>query len=463
ILLCREYFEREGSAFLITRLTLRQLADALDKKELSGLEITEAYLRRIEEEDPLLRVYITVTAEKAREQAAAADRRRGEGRPLSRLDGVPAALKDDICTRGVRTTCASEMLKNFVPPYSAGCYERLEQAGAVLLGKCAMNEFSVSPSFFPSGSVGEAVSDGAARAVANGLAPFALGSDMDGGLRIPVSAPGRRGVTGLKPTYGLVSRYGLIPVACSLEQVGALGASVEDCAVILSHIAGPDSRDSTAAPQPAPDFLEGLELGVRGLKIGLPKEYLQGPETDASVRALAEAAARDLAAAGAQIIEISLPHAAYARQTHYILAAAEASSNLARYDGINLGLRAGRATLQETVRQSRTAGFGAEVKSRVMFGNHVLSKDCYDDYYLKAMQARTLIKSDYDAAFGQVSCLLLPAASKPGGFHAVGANLAGLPALMVPCGETSGLQLIGPAFSEPLLLRAGRALEQARI
>jgi len=437
-------------------MTVRQLTDALNKKELSAPEITEAYLRRIEEANSSLRAYLTVCAEKARGQARAAGHRRGAGLPLSLFDGLPVAVKDDLCVRGVRTTCASAMLENFVPPYSAACCERLEEAGAVLLGKCNMDEFSLGDPL----ALGQGLMpEGAAQAVAGGLAPVALVSDMDGGARRPLF-----GVTGLKPTYGRVSRFGLIPVACSLEQVGVLGQNVEDCALVLSYIAGPDSRDSTASSQPPPDYLQGLEQGVAGLKIGLPKEYLQNAETSAELRTQVERAARELAAAGAQVMEVSLPHATYAHPVHYILSAAEASSNLARYSGINFGLRVTGATSQETVRQSRTAGFGAQVKNRVMFGNHVLSRDYYDDYYLKAMQARTLIIRDYEEVFRRVSCLLLPASHAPGGFHAVSANLAGLPGLTVPCGEINGLpaglQLLGPAFSEPVLLRAGRALEQ---
>ena len=474
----------------VTSLTLSQLMDKLNRRELSSTEITESYIERISKLDPIIRSYITVTGELALKSAAESDRRRAEGKALSPLDGIPAAIKDVICTEGVRTTAASKMLENFIPPYNATCYKRLVDAGSVLIGKCNMDEYAMGSStensaFFntrnpfdiervPGGSSG-----GSAAAVAADLAPFALGTDTGGSVRQPASFCG---VVGLKPTYGRISRFGVIPYASSLDQVGLFTKDVTDCAVLLGYVAGHDEYDSTSVDDGAQDYLKEISNGVKGLKIGLPAEYFEDG-IDEAVRERVLASAEKLRQAGAEIINVSLPHTKYALPAYYIMATAEASSNLARYDGVRYGLRVPKDNLREMFKATRSAGFGSEVKRRIMLGTHALSSGYYDAYYNKTLQVRTLVKEDFDSVFQTVDCLLTPTApttafkigektNDPLAMYmsdicTITVNMAGLPGMVVPCGDVLGLpvgaQLIGPAFSEALLLRIGKTLEGERM
>ncbi len=469
----------------ICDLTLEQLAAALAKGETTSVEATQAYLERIERFDPHLHSYITVTRKKALADAAAADARRQQGQARGPLDGVPMALKDIFCTEGVLTSCASRMLSNYIPPYNATAWQRLADAGAVLLGKCNMDEFAMGSSCetsyygptanpydlskVPGGSSG-----GSAAALAARLAVYTMGTDTGGSVRQPASFCG---VVGLKPTYGRISRFGIVPYASSLDQVGIFSRTVADCALILQAVAGHDPYDSTSAPQPPEDYRQACRQEVRGLRIGLPQEFLAEGIAPAIRDAVTEAAQK-LAQEGAEIQEISLPHTPYALPAYYVQASAEASSNLARYDGVRYGVREEGDTLDEMFLATRSAGFGDEVKRRIMLGTYALSSGYYDAYYNKTLQVRTLIKADYDAAFTQVDCLLTPTSpttafglgektDDPLAMYmsdvcTVPVNMAGLPGLVVPYrlldGLPLGLQLIGPAFGEGNLLRAGQAL-----
>ncbi|MBQ9991834.1 MAG: Asp-tRNA(Asn)/Glu-tRNA(Gln) amidotransferase subunit GatA [Firmicutes bacterium] len=476
---------------MLTRLTVAETIKGLQEKQFSSLELTNAYLERIEALDKDINAYITVTAEKARKQAAASDKRRIEGNALSAFDGVPVGIKDIICTKGVRTTAASKMLENFVPPYSATCWNKLENAGCVLLGKLNMDEFAMGSStensaFFttknpfdlacvPGGSSG-----GSAAAVAADMAPFSLGTDTGGSVRQPASFCG---TVGLKPTYGRVSRFGVIPYASSLDQVGIFAKSIEDCALILSYISGKDEMDSTSVPVEVPDYSVLLDNGVKGMKIGLPKEYF-GEGIAKAISDMIKAQAQKLAEAGAEIVEVSLPHTGYALPAYYIMATAEASANLARYDGVRYGLRVERDNLADMFKATRSQGFGAEVKRRIMLGTYALSSGYYEAYYNKTLQVRTLVKKDFDDCFAAgIDCLLTPTApttafrldeksNDPLAMYmsdicTVTVNMAGLPALVVPCGELGGLpvgaQLIGAPFAEEKLFRSGRVLENERL
>lgn len=476
---------------MLTRLTVAETIKGLQEKQFSSLELTNVYLERIKVLDKDINAYITVTAEKAREQAAASDKRRAEGNALSAFDGVPVGIKDIICTKGVRTTAASRMLENFVPPYSATCWNKLENAGCVLLGKLNMDEFAMGSStensaffttknpfdlaFVPGGSSG-----GSAAAVAADMAPFSLGTDTGGSVRQPASFCG---TVGLKPTYGRVSRFGVIPYASSLDQVGIFAKSIEDCALILSYISGKDEMDSTSVPVEVPDYSLLLDSGVKGMKIGLPKEYF-GEGIAKAISDMIKAQAQKLAEAGAEIVEVSLPHTGYALPAYYIMATAEASANLARYDGVRYGLRVERDNLADMFKATRSQGFGAEVKRRIMLGTYALSSGYYDAYYNKTLQVRTLVKKDFDDCFAAgIDCLLTPTApttafrldeksNDPLAMYmsdicTVTVNMAGLPALVVPCGELGGLpvgaQLIGAPFAEEKLFRSGRVLENERL
>lgn len=475
----------------LTDLTIRQLSQAFDEGATTSLEATEAYLQRIEDVDPIIKSYITVTKEKAIEAAKAADQRRAKGQKLGMLDGIPMALKDIFCTEGILTTCASKMLHNYVPPYNATSWKRLEEAGVVLLGKCNMDEFAMGSSTensayqvtcnpfdiecVPGGSSG-----GSAAALAADLAAFTMGTDTGGSVRQPAAYCG---VVGLKPTYGRISRFGIIPYASSLDQVGIFSKDTWDCAAVLEKVAGKDEYDSTSATTPVANYTKACSRGVKGLKIGLPREFMAEGIEKRIITQL-HAAAEKLAAQGAEIIEVSLPHTKYALPTYYVLATAEASSNLARYDGVRYGLRVEKDNLNDTFLATRSAGFGNEVKRRIMLGTYVLSSGYYDAYYNKTLQVRTLIKRDYDEIFASgIDCLLTPAA--PSTAFKIGEktddplsmymsdvctvpiNLAGLPGLVVPYGLLDGLplglQLIGPAFSEETLFSAGTALEGERL
>ncbi|HOE96768.1 MAG TPA: Asp-tRNA(Asn)/Glu-tRNA(Gln) amidotransferase subunit GatA [Candidatus Sumerlaeota bacterium] len=469
--------------------TLKELQRSLEAGECSSRELTQALLDRIEALDGKLGAFLRVTPDEALQQADAADAARRQGR-RSPLLGIPLGLKDILCTRGVATTCASRILRDFIPPYDATAVARLRQAGAVFLGKLNMDEFAMGsscefsawqptrnpwdPTRIPGGSSG-----GSAAAVAAGFCPATLGTDTGGSIRQPAALCG---VVGLKPTYGRVSRYGLIAFASSLDQIGPFARTVEDCALLLNAIAAQDPLDSTSAPVATSDYTECLGREIRGLRVGLPREYfIDGMEP--AVEAAVRRAVADLAAQGAEIVEISLPHTEYAVAVYYICATAEASSNLARYDGAHYGYRAaGTRNIIEMYSRSRTEGFGEEVKRRIMLGTYVLSAGFYDAYYSKALKVRTLITRDFAEAFRQVDVIATP--TTPGVAFRIGeklddplqmylsdiftisANLAGIPGLSLPCGFTAeglpiGLQLLAPAFEEARLLQVAHAYEQS--
>jgi aspartyl-tRNA(Asn)/glutamyl-tRNA(Gln) amidotransferase subunit A len=469
-------------------LSISELAPLLSRGEVSPVEVTEAFLARIAALNPELNVYLTVDQEGALAQAREAEARlaRGEG---GWLTGVPLAIKDVLATQGLRTTCASRILENFVPPYDATVCTRLRQAGAVFLGKVNMDEFAMGSSTensafgvtlnpwrrdcIPGGSSG-----GSAAAVAADLCSAALGSDTGGSIRQPAS---HCGVVGLKPTYGRVSRFGLVAYASSLDQVGPLTKNVRDTALLLQGIAGHDPKDSTAVPQPVPDYLADLGKDLKGLKVGVPREYF-GEGLDPEVKAAVQGALKTLESLGADLVEVSLPHTEYAVATYYIIAMAEASSNLARYDGVKYGFRAPAGNLLEMYAQTRTQGFGAEVCRRIMLGTYTLSAGYYDAYYRKASQVRTLLRRDFDRAFETCAVLATPVAPTPAfrvgekvddpltmylsDIFTISANLAGIPGLSLPCGVSTGglpigLQLLGPPFGEPRMLQVAYALEQA--
>jgi len=472
-----------------TSLTVHELGERFRRRELTPSEATRAYLARIEALDPQVKAYLTVTSEQALRRAAEADARFAAGTPRGPLDGVPVAVKDVLCTRGIRTTCGSKILERFVPPYDATAVARLLEAGAVLLGKLNMDEFAMGSStensaFFPTRNpwdltrVPGGSSGGSAAAVAADLAAAALGTDTGGSIRQPAAFCGD---VGLKPTYGRVSRYGLVAFASSLDQIGPLTKDVEDAALVLRAVAGHDPMDSTSVDVRVPDYRAELGRGVEGLRIGIPAEYfIDGldPEVEAAVRA----AIQVLEKLGARSQPVSLPHTQYGLAAYYLIAPAEASSNLARYDGVKYGLRAPRARdLIDMYSKTRAAGFGAEVKRRVMLGTYALSASYYDAYYGKAQRVRTLVRRDFQEAFERVDVIAAP--TTPGVAFKFGekedplqmylndvftipGNLSGLPGVSVPAGFTMaglpiGLQLIGRAFDEAVLLRVAHVYERA--
>ena len=472
----------------ITSLSLRQLSGCLRSGELTAVQAAEAYLASIRENDPSIRAYLSVLEEKAMGQAAETDRRRARGETLSPLAGVPVGIKDNICTKGVTTTCASRMLEQFVPPYSAHVIEKLAEAGAVMLGKLNMDEFAMGsstensffqithnprdPSRVPGGSSG-----GSAAAVAANEAAFALGSDTGGSIRQPAAFCG---VVGMKPTYGTVSRYGLVAFASSLDQIGPLTRDVADSAMVMDCIAGHDSRDSTSIRMDKLPYASQLGQDIRGIKIALPEEFF-GEGLSEDVRKGIQLAARRFQDLGAEIVRVSMPALTHALPAYYIISSAEASSNLARFDGIRYGYRSpDYEDITSLYKNSRSEGFGEEVKRRIMLGTFALSSGYYDAYYKKALQVRTLITRDYSRIFAACDCILSPVApttaykigektANPlemylGDIYTVPVNIAGLPGLSMPCAAASdgmpvGMQLIGPAFSEPLLYRVGYAYE----
>ncbi len=474
----------------LTDLTIDEAHRRLTARKISATELTRAALARIERTEPALHSFITVTPETALAQAAAADAQLASGAPVGPLCGIPVAIKDIILTRGIRTTAGSKILEPFIAPYDATVTRRLLEAGAVCVGKANCDEFAMGSSNensaygpahnpwdltrVPGGSSG-----GSAAAVAARQALGSLGTDTGGSIRQPAACCG---VVGIKPTYGRVSRYGVIAYASSLDQVGPFGRTVADCAHLLQVIAGHDRLDSTSVNQPVPAYGAALAKGVKGLRLGLPKEYFVDgtqPEVAAAVRA----AVRQLEGLGAVIEEVSLPHTDYAIGAYYLIATAEASSNLARYDGTRYGLRAGEGEgLLGMYQQTRAQGFGAEVKRRIMLGTYALSAGYYDAYYLKAQQVRTLIRRDFDAAFARCDALLTPTApttafrlgekaSDPlqmylSDIFTISVNLAGLPGLSLPCGFDAaglpiGLQLVGRPFDEATLFTVAHAYEQA--
>jgi aspartyl-tRNA(Asn)/glutamyl-tRNA(Gln) amidotransferase subunit A len=480
----------------LTDLTLAEAAAGLARRQYSAVELAEAHLAAMAKARAL-NAFIVETPEIARARAVASDKRRQAGRALGPLDGVPLAIKDLFCTEGVQTTAASGILKGFVPPYESTVTAKLKRAGAVMVGKTNLDEFAMGSSNItsafgsaknpwgpPLGRAGNkeltpgGSSGGSAAAVAAGLALGATGTDTGGSIRQPASFCG---IVGLKPTYGRCSRFGIVAFASSLDQAGPMTRTVMDAALMLNAMAGHDPRDSTSANVPCPDFAQAVEQPVKGLRVGIPKEYRQ-EGMPAEIDALWRKAETWLREQGCEIAPVSLPHTRYALPTYYIVAPAEASSNLARYDGVRFGLRVAGETLDEMYMNTRAAGFGAEVRRRVLIGTYVLSAGYYDAYYLKAQKVRALIARDFQAAFASVDAILAPTA--PSAAFALGekmedpvamylndvftvpANLAGLPALSVPAGLGAGglplgLQVIGRAFDEETVLRVGRALERA--
>ncbi|MBD1915514.1 MULTISPECIES: Asp-tRNA(Asn)/Glu-tRNA(Gln) amidotransferase subunit GatA [Cyanophyceae] len=469
---------------------IRALHQQLVSKERSAVEITQSYLDQIAALEPQIRSYLTVTGDQALAQAAQVDARIAAGEDIGLLTGIPIALKDNLCTQGVRTTCGSKILENFVPPYESTVTGKLRDAGAIALGKTNLDEFAMGSSTensayqitgnpwdvtrVPGGSSG-----GSAAAVAAGECAVALGSDTGGSIRQPASFCG---VVGLKPTYGLVSRFGLVAYASSLDQIGPLSRTVEDAALLLQGIAGHDPKDSTSLDVKVPDYTQSLKTDLKGRKVGIITETFAAEGIDPAVRTATEKAIQQLKELGAEIQEISCPRFPYGLPTYYIIAPSEASSNLARYDGVKYGVRNNNDSLMSMYTKTRAEGFGAEVKRRIMIGTYALSAGYYDAYYLKAQKVRTLIKQDFEAAFGQVDVLVCPTAPttafKAGekvddplsmylsDLMTIPVNLAGLPGLSLPCGFDDqglpiGLQLIGNALREDLLFEVGYAYEQA--
>ena len=472
-------------------LTVESTRVAIRERQFTAARLVEDFYRKIKAEDPVIHAYLTLCEDRALQRARRIDDLAGRGDPLPPLAGVPVAIKDVMVTKGLRSTAGSKILENFVPPYDCTAVERLETAGAIVLGKTNCDEFAMGSSNensaygpvcnphdhsrVPGGSSG-----GSAAAVAAGTTVAALGSDTGGSIRQPAAFCG---VVGLMPTYGRVSRYGLIAFASSLDHIGPLTKTVKDAAIVLRYIAGRDRQDSTSADVPVPDYEQEIEQPVKGLRLGVPKEYF-GEGLDAEVRSVVEAGIQQLAEDGCQIVPVSLPHTPYAIPAYYVIATAEASSNLARYDGVRYGYRSPRAkTLSEMYRKSRDEGFGAEVKRRIMLGTYALSSGYYDAYYLKAQKARTLLARDFEQAFHKVDAIVTPttptAAFKLGekaddplamylaDIYTVVADLVGIPGISVPCGQTKpglpiGLQILGKHFDEGTILRLAHAVEHGR-
>jgi len=468
--------------------TIHEAHQLLKSRQLSAAELARACLERISEVEPEVRAFVTVTEELALKQAAEADRLLSDG-GAGPLAGIPVLIKDNMCTRGVRTTCSSKILENLVPPYDATVVEKLNESKAVIIGKANMDEFAMGSSTensalfitrnpwdlsrVPGGSSG-----GSAAAVAAGEVVFALGSDTGGSIRQPA---GFCSVVGMKPTYGRVSRYGLVAFASSLDQIGPLTKDVTDCALVMNAIAGYDKRDSTSAPYPVPDYTGSLSADIRGMKIGVPREYfVEGMQ--AEVEAAIKAAINKLKELGAEIDwEVSLPHTPYALAVYYIIAPSEASANLARYDGVKYGFSYQAQSMWESMEKTRQYGFGAEVKRRIMLGTYALSAGYYDAYYLKAQKVRTLIRREFDQAFDKYDALVTP--TSPTVPFKIGEkvddplqmylsdvctlpiNIAGLPAISIPAGFADGLpigmQIIGKPFAEETILKVAYAYEQA--
>ena len=468
--------------------TAHELHEKLVKKEISSVELTNNVYDRIAEVEKDVKAYVTLDKENALVQAAKVDKMIAAGEAIAPLAGIPGAIKDNISTKGLRTTCSSKMLENLNPIYDAHVIEKLRADETIFLGKTNLDEFAMGSttetSYFgtthnpwnldlvPGGSSG-----GSAATIAAGEAIWALGSDTGGSIRQPASFTG---CVGIKPTYGRVSRYGCVAFASSLDQIGPITRDVTDAATVLNTICGVDPHDSTSLPVDVPDFTKALKQDVKGLKIGLPKEYF-GAGLDPKVDAVLKKAIADYEAMGAEIVEVSLPHTEYAVITYYIIAPAEASANLARFDGVRYGYRNMKATsAPEMTTASRTEGFGSEVKRRIMLGTYVLSSGYYDAYYLKAMQVRTLIRKDFEDAFKQCDLLLTPTSPvvaypidgkmDPLAIYmldvcTIPVNLAGLPGISVPAGFADGLpvgmQLIGKLLDEETILRAAYTFEQA--
>jgi aspartyl-tRNA(Asn)/glutamyl-tRNA(Gln) amidotransferase subunit A len=474
----------------LTGLTIDSARSAVQERKTSATALAEAFYAKIEAEDPKIGAYLILSKERSLKKASDIDALAEKGEKLPPLAGVPVGIKDVLVTKGVRTSAGSKILGNYVPPYDCTAVARMEAAGAVVLGKLNCDEFAMGSSNensawkpvhnprdlsrVPGGSSG-----GSAAAVAADMAVATLGSDTGGSIRQPASFCG---VVGLKPTYGRVSRYGLIAFASSLDHIGPLTKTVKDAAVVLCTIAGRDLMDSTSADLPVPDYVAELDKPVNGLKIGVAKEYL-GEGLDKEVRGAIEVAVQKLASLGCEIVEVSLPHTKYAIPAYYLVATAEASSNLARFDGVRYGYRAQSVrSLSDMYRRSRDQGFGAEVKRRIMLGTYALSAGYYDAYYLKAQRVRTLLTRDFDEAFNEVDAIVAPtsptAAFKLGekvgdplamylaDIYTVTANLAGIPGISIPVGLTHqklpiGMQIFGKHFAEATILRVANAYEKA--
>jgi aspartyl-tRNA(Asn)/glutamyl-tRNA(Gln) amidotransferase subunit A len=474
----------------LASLTIDAARSAIQERKTTALALAEAHYARIQKEDGQIGAFLTLSKERALEQTHRIDRMAAEGKTLPALAGVPVGIKDVMSTRGVRTTAGSKILDKYIPPYDCTAVARLESAGAVVLGKMNCDEFAMGSSNENSGfhpvrnprdlnRVPGGSSGGSAAAVAADMAVITLGSDTGGSIRQPASFCG---VVGLMPTYGRVSRYGLIAFASSLDHIGPLTKTVKDAATVLHVIAGRDPMDATSADVPVPDYVAELDKPVHGLKLGVAKEYF-ADGLDDEVRQAVESAIDKLKSLGCKIVPVSLPHTPYAIPTYYLIATAEASANLARYDGVRYSTRArGVKTLSEMYRRSRDEGFGAEVKRRIMLGTYALSAGYYDAYYLKAQKVRTLLTRDFDEAFRKVDAIVTPtsptAAFRLGeksndplsmylaDIYTVTADLAGIPGISVPCGETReklpiGLQILGKHFDETTILRVAHAYERA--
>jgi aspartyl-tRNA(Asn)/glutamyl-tRNA(Gln) amidotransferase subunit A len=470
-------------------LTAWKLKDLMNRGEITCGEIVSSLFRHIHRTDPGVNAYVTLLEKSAKETAAQIDRRRERGEALGPLAGLPVAVKDNICTQGVPTTCASRILSDFIPPFDATAVEKLKQADAVIIGKTNMDEFGMGSSnetsFYglvrhpcdakriPGGSSG-----GSAAAVASNMATFALGSDTGGSVRQPASLCG---VVGMKPTYGRVSRYGLVAYASSMDHIGGIARDVKDCAMLLSVICDHDPKDSTSLQSPDVDFIESLDGNIRYIRTGIAGEYF-GEGLDGDVREAVMEGIKLLEGLGARTEKVSLPHLDKAIAAYYVLATAEASSNLARYDGVEYGLRPeGELELSGMYKKTRSEGFGAEVKRRIILGTYVLSKGYYEAYYAKAQKARIKVREDFDRAFEKVDVIITPTSPTTAfrigekiddpltmylsDIYTVSANLAGIPAISVPCGKDSkglpvGLQIMGKPLSESLVLNVAYALEQ---
>lgn len=468
--------------------TIHNWHKRLVNKEVSAVELTHLVIDRKKEVEPMIHAYLLDTHKKALEMAKLVDQKIARGEQISPLAGIPGAIKDNLCVTGETTTAASKMLENFVSPYDATVVEMLARENAVVLGKLNMDEFAMGSStensaYGPSKNpwnvecVPGGSSGGSSAAVAANEAIWALGSDTGGSIRQPASYCG---LVGLKPTYGLVSRYGLLAFSSSLDQIGPLTKDVTDCALVMNAISGYDRKDATSIPGERPDYTDALRGDVTGLRIGVPEEFF-GEGIQAEVKAALEKAIVSYQELGAEIIPVSLPRAKYAISAYYIIAPAEASSNLARYDGVSFGLRVPGENIIDMYKKTRTRGFGNEVQRRIMLGTYVLSAGYYDAYYLKALKVRTLIKEDFMEVFSKVDVLITPTvpgvafrfgekANDPLAMYmedvcTVPVNLAGIPAISIPCGFANnmpiGMQIIGPNLSEMTLLRAAYTFEQA--
>jgi len=472
-----------------TPWTIAGVREALQAKKISARELAREFYAQIDRRNPELNAFLTLCPERAYAQADRVDASIAQGRALEPLAGVPVAIKDVLSTRGVRTTCGSKILENYVPPYDATAIERLEGAGAVILGKTNCDEFAMGSSNensaygavrnplardrVPGGSSG-----GSAAAVAAGLSVVALGTDTGGSIRQPGAYCG---IPATMPTYGRVSRYGLIAFASSLDRIGPFATNIPDVATVMAVIAGHDSNDSTSAAVPVPTYADEIESPIQGLRIGVPEDYF-GEGIDSEVKAKVQAGIALLEKLGCKRVPLHMPHTDYAIATYYIVATAEASSNLARYDGVRYGLRVPGATLMEMYRKTREGGFGPEVKRRIMLGTYALSSGYYDAYYLRAQKVRALIAQDFSNAFQKVDAIITPTTPTPAfklgektadplqmylaDIYTVTGSLAGVPGISIPCGKTKaglpvGMQIFGPHFGEARILQLARAFEKA--